>query len=337
MASRYVPPALRAQGRGGNGDKNPGYMSTPADHVSPGLRGGDASKRQQRRRSNVMPEEEVYFQKEIYQHFWPNGECEAMAVETSQTLHASAATPDNLAYVLLFRDANPRWEADGIIFTKSSLHLLPAEVAEPAQSVPDPSSFPDFEDATPGSTSVAKYDEPQEHQKHHGNATSAMAEAPTKVPRKERQPIAVFAQLGRRLTHRSFKFLGYYRITRLQFLEPRTPDLEKMLHQKWTITDPRTGKTRQRQREGKGWEKSFSFRWAVVKFEKDEQADKERGEPDIKRIEDEEDYGGGREKKSVNELMKELRVKDDNTTAAARKKSDEEQDKQADVDWWNYG
>ncbi|KAJ4415743.1 hypothetical protein N0V82_007173 [Gnomoniopsis sp. IMI 355080] len=37
----------------------------------------------------------------------------------------NALNSDRLKYVMLFKDANPRWASDGIIFVKSSLELLP--------------------------------------------------------------------------------------------------------------------------------------------------------------------------------------------------------------------
>ena len=338
MAYRYVPPALRGQGQGGNNANVPSYRnsgtSMPSYPVSSGLRGGDSSNRPQRRRSDLMPDEEVYSLKDINRHFWPEDESKAMPTETSKTLHDSAATPRALSYMLLFKDANPRWETDEIIFTKSSLDLLPANLAEPTRSVPVETPVTDVEDVTPNSasTSAAANDHPNEHQASPVEPNTTVTDPTAKAQPKECQSIAIFTQIRRPPYNsnssviRSFKFLGYYRVARLQFLEPRTPELAKMLDQKWTIVDPRTGRPRARQREGQGWEKSFSLRWAVVKFEKDEEADKVRGKPDIKRLADEEDDGGGGEKKSVNELLKELRVKDGDAEAKTEttKQDDEE-------------
>ncbi|KEF63813.1 uncharacterized protein A1O9_01791 [Exophiala aquamarina CBS 119918] len=53
---------------------------------------------------------------------------EGFSKDTSTTLHGSATNPGVLSYVLLFQDAHPCWAQDGIIFVKSNLDLLPAEV-----------------------------------------------------------------------------------------------------------------------------------------------------------------------------------------------------------------
>jgi hypothetical protein len=45
------------------------------------------------------------------------------------TLHSSKASPDALAFVLLFHGANPRWLTDNIIYVKSNLDLLGSDTA----------------------------------------------------------------------------------------------------------------------------------------------------------------------------------------------------------------
>lgn len=54
------------------------------------------------------------------------------------TINASAAHPNELRYVMLFHDANPRWESDGIIFVKSSIRIPPD--GERFKDDPKPSS-----------------------------------------------------------------------------------------------------------------------------------------------------------------------------------------------------
>jgi hypothetical protein len=65
----------------------------------------------------------LYTIQEICAHFW--GKDADYNDLHSATLHAAAENPDGLSWVLLFNDANPKWDSDGIIFVKSSLDLLP--------------------------------------------------------------------------------------------------------------------------------------------------------------------------------------------------------------------
>ena len=149
MAKRYVPPALRGQSRDiadaprssssnssiptfpvstGLRTGNTTYMA--GGSTSSGLRGGRGSSTPLPTGLVSGPEERLYSDKEIDRYFWPGEDLKAALVEKSKTLHDSASTPGVLTYVLLFNDANPRWESDGIIFTKSSLHLLPTDPAD---------------------------------------------------------------------------------------------------------------------------------------------------------------------------------------------------------------
>lgn len=130
--------------------------------------------------SKRRPPQMFYSFSEISRHFGHISSSD----HSSTTLHASEANPENLAFVLLFGGANPRWESDNIIFVKSKLGLL------------------DF-----------KAEEPEE------NSSAPCCSA----------PIAIFQQ-GLPL---EFEFKGWYTVARLDFLEPRTPELIRMLEQKW--------------------------------------------------------------------------------------------------------
>jgi hypothetical protein len=76
---------------------------------------------------------------EIKNHFWPANDEEEESYNyasdggNGRTHHDSAQTPGELAFVILYLGANPRWDSEGIIFTKSSLELLPQELAEQPQ------------------------------------------------------------------------------------------------------------------------------------------------------------------------------------------------------------
>ncbi|KAI1607952.1 hypothetical protein EDD37DRAFT_603373 [Exophiala viscosa] len=79
--------------------------------------------------------------------------------------------------------------------------------------------------------------------------------------------------------------------------------------------------------EAEGWNASLNVRWAVIKMERDERADKERGRPEISRLEDEhnqtlgEDGTGGRAR-SVNEMLKELGMETEKKTGQEQEQDD---------------
>lgn len=222
---------------------------------------------------------------EIRNHFWPTPEPGGEACADSKTLHASAASPDSLAYVLLFEGANPQWPTHHIIFTKTSLDLLPTHLIDP----PDGDSQADNSQRR---DSMARVDPP---------TVSELASEAQAI-----QPIAVFEQVRLQAKKgRSFTFAGWFRVQRVALLEPGSPALVRMLEQKWTKKD-RYGNPVPIKRDTAGWKASLAHRWAVVKMIKDEVAEKERGKPVIERLESEEgDAGGG---KSVNEMLAAMRM-----------------------------
>lgn len=169
------------------------------------------------------------------------------------TLNSTEASPNELRFVLLFHQAHQRWKSEKIIYAKSELHLLPSptELSEPQSS----------ETRTKGSKDVRL---------EHTNSPSAKA-----------SKIAVFEQdikYGR--TFARFKFVGYYDLTRMNILEPHTPELARMLEQKWTVTN-RWGESHKIERDAASWQKSLSYKWAVLQFAKSESGDDELSPPNI--------------------------------------------------------
>ncbi|ETI24399.1 hypothetical protein G647_03768 [Cladophialophora carrionii CBS 160.54] len=349
MANRYVPPALRAKGQGredvstsraDNSNRSMTTMSTSpglrggisaygsGDSSSPRLRGGDHSPRPLPRDSEWIPDEDLYSLREIQHYFWPEEDLgNGVGKRQSKTLHDSAATPGVLAYVLLFKDANPRWETDGIIYTKSSLELLPAQPAIGANNAAASASgldvkVGDSNDPLPAQLSNTRPGEahaPEAIKENHIPTAIDASDVVSGANTKERHAIAVFSQVRRppydadSTKMRTFRFTGYFNIAKLQLLQPHSPELLRMLEQKWTLTNPRTGQVRHRQRDAKGWEESLKLRWAVIKFEKDDNTDAVRGKPQIARLEDDEGDDVN-EKKGVNEMLRELRMKDSGAT-----------------------
>ena len=286
MGSKYIPPALRAQqgslpARGHGPTRS---LDRPPVPPPPGVSRAPGNGPVARRPPDHA---ELYTYDEIDWHFWQGGHHGASAHGT--TLHGSAHQPGALAFVNLFHAANPKWASDRIIFAKSNLDLLPAvrDASGPAHEA-SPASAADAETpASPAAPAPSSEGFPVAH-----------------------PPFAVFEQPYpvKATGPRSFRFLGWFRVARLDLLEPRSEALVRMLEKKWAVTD-RYGNVMQRSRDAKKWEASLAHKWAVVKMERDEVATRVKGEPAIERVEE---PALETETKGVNELLQQLRL--DKTT-----------------------
>ncbi|KAK8072168.1 hypothetical protein PG996_005516 [Apiospora saccharicola] len=65
---------------------------------------------------------ELYHSFDIGTHYWPG--TESASVKGS-TFHDSDSRTDQLAYITLFKNANPRWGSDQLVFVKTNLRWLP--------------------------------------------------------------------------------------------------------------------------------------------------------------------------------------------------------------------
>lgn len=101
-------------------------------------------------------------------------------------------------------------------------------------------------------------------------------------------------------------FDGWYSIERVAVHEPRSPELVRMLEQKWNRQGHR-GNVRQAERAEAKLNESRARRWAVIKFQKDSKAVEERGAPVIERLPDRDRAALEPPRKSVNEMLAELR------------------------------
>ena len=292
--SRYVPPALRNKAQPSNG---------------PVLLTSEPSSRTSTTSSYTLDEIRNYYFPPLIDSPPPSN-----ISTNSRTLHDSAASPGILSHILLFKDANPRWVSDGIIYTKSALQLLPTELAVspnsngPAaatdnQSQNNDQDSPPIDTSTASTVSTSSPSTTSSTLRHKSSTTSYHTTPPTQP---ELQPIAVYAQTF--ASNRSFPlftFTGYYSITNLQFLAPHSPELIRMLDQKWTIQHRRSGNTIKKSRNKEGWDASLKFRWAIVKLAKAEEATKRLLAPKIEKLEPAEETG---EKKGVNEMLRDMRL-----------------------------
>lgn len=164
---------------------------------------------------------------------------------------------------------NPRWQGDHIIYVKSAIELLPTVKADDKTQTSNSSAEP-----------LAKNVMVFEQQNGHRTPTSAM-----------------------------FKFIGYFNLTKMQVLEPQTPELVRMQEQKWTRKD-KYGRSKPINRNAESWKKSLSQRWAVLGFEKDGKAAEELEPPQIKSTQRGTHDGSQEEGRSVNEMLREMRLRE---------------------------
>ena len=282
MASRYVPPHVRNKGSSSSGQENSAPISKSSKH-----------------------DEELFTPDDIEAHFWPkkfaaddlDQEGEA---SLRSTLHASEAHPEKLSYVILFKGANPRWFADKIIYAKSNLDLLPVspDTKENIQSTDTPHNDEITEQLS------SKVDPPKSaNESKKSDASVLQHSTPISTP------IAVFQEIAAPRP-RSIRFAGYHTISHLDILQPHSPELIRMLEQKWSITD-RHGRVKYKERDAESWNRSLRFKWAVIKFKSDPAADEERGTPKIERNGPNGDFQCDGANKSVNQMLRELRMSDE--------------------------
>lgn len=155
------------------------------------------------------------------------------------TLNASAENPTGLSWVLLFACANTRWIEDGFIFARSSLDLLPAIILpheiEPVttgavvkKQLNDLNKGGEAMSPTKSEATNEDHGQSPSEQPQKLAATKPLLIQPNEGVPVAHQPIAVFSQSIGPAT-RSFKFLGWYKIDRLQVFEPGSNDLSDML------------------------------------------------------------------------------------------------------------
>ena len=292
MAGRYVPPALRKK------QNQAQAASTEAEKAGEDVQPTETVPQRQQN-SQVSLED-------IHAHFWPPAaaDTEQPARSTPRpgnakgTLNTSAADPEKLAYVILFHNANPRWATHGIIFTKSNLELLPPATAE---DQPDVSAAKEEGKEVNGSAGDHEVPDSTASQSLESSdeTISSVGKQPVPKATPNTTPIAVFTQDRGPQSNRSYAFTGWYEVSRLTFLEPKSADLARMLEQKWARTNQRTGEVKHQARDAEKWRESLGYRWAVLKLEKSKEAKEDLV---VARI----DQGGA--EKSVNEMLAEMRM-----------------------------
>ncbi|KAI1309632.1 hypothetical protein F5Y03DRAFT_392923 [Xylaria venustula] len=102
-----------------------------------------------------------------------------------------------------------------------------------------------------------------------------------------------------------FAFKGWFRISRVNILAPGSAELVRMLRQKWERKDRYGNVVGSKTRDASAWDSSLAHEWAVVRFEVLEGVP-----PQIEKLPDVDNEG--RETKSVNKMLEEMRLNDGN-------------------------
>ncbi|KAF1987658.1 hypothetical protein K402DRAFT_392469 [Aulographum hederae CBS 113979] len=242
---------------------------------------------------------------DINAHYWPHTPPPLSEDRQSTTLNASEADPYSLRYLLLFRGANRRWTSDRIIFAKTNLEVLP----EVEHDIPTPSQKPSIMDAPiPSSDDTASITSSSK-EAWKSPSVSENAKKAAKPPVPLTGPLTVFEEEYSPTTRGEFHFIGYFRLIRQDRLAPGSPEVVRMLEQKWSTPPRRSGQVAMvKPRNPEAWQKSLGHEWAVLKFERDEEAEEDLGAPGVQVIGGFGDAGGEGRGKSVNELLDEMKL-----------------------------
>ena len=280
------------------------------------------------------------------------------------TLNDSAEKPNELAYIVLYPGANPRWESDGIIFVKTSLDFLELVAAEKPPTVEgaqekgneeelghdgggeakeqkggrrlkvDGSSPFEHHRSSPDEEKTSADKRPFEPKFHRTSSTTettiatSAGDAAEAAAAAARLAIPVFSPSDPFSSRRNMNFIfaGYFRIERGDFPAPQSPELVSMLRQKWPERTTADGRVKGKERGAADWADSLRRRWAVVKFVRDTEAEKARGRLQLRwrekreggkikwvnfdEMEGKEAEEGMKEGRTVNDILKDLRMRD---------------------------
>ncbi|KAI1765738.1 hypothetical protein GGR53DRAFT_488834 [Hypoxylon sp. FL1150] len=114
----------------------------------------------------------------------------------------------------------------------------------------------------------------QEQQYHQPQVPTFPPIQPIDYAPSEHPPVAAFEerrwQYGARLPRGSsrFAFAGWFRVSRVNVLAPRSAELVRMQQQKWERRDRHGNPVPTRARDAAAWNAVLRTEWAVVKFEK---------------------------------------------------------------------
>lgn len=274
MASRYIPPALRRRQQDSKESESTASTSelTQADNALP-IRKLEDLKIDGRKHRSTNPRAQdpnALALEEIHIHF--SGLLYAAA--SRSTLNDSSERQKQLAYVMLFSGANPRWDSEHILFAKTNIDFLPGYeeafkcITDAEMSVTIPNKAVSVSASNKGAAPASSGGGGET-----GSSIETLAthrRSPYDVDAPPDSPlIPVFTEYP----HKGWFLLsGFYRLQRVSFLHPHSQELARMMAQKWDIRD-KYGRPKDVRRSKEAWEESLRVRWAVIKMEKVEDED----------------------------------------------------------------
>ena len=312
--ARYIPPHIRSkEGPSSNADSAGGTPEAPPvetarrtlselEVTTPEHKGNNKGEQFAVDQSNGSPEPKqlppsrpLYTLREIHAHY-------KNQTGVHSTLNQNPEDPGRLGYIILFRNANPKWHTQRTIFAKTNIDLLPGYAAFKAKSMlPESSndageqtdSLDEHETSTSPDGSKENGDAAVENTNSSPSASTAVDTFPST------DPVPIFLEVAKKKgVQRKFLFYGYYSAFRIDFVRSRSSRLVTMLKQKWEIPNapqkgydfgksggrgwsaPRSndlaadatastpGFRTGRERDSDAWQRSLNQEWAVLKLKK---------------------------------------------------------------------
>ena len=302
MPSRYVPPALRHRQENAGlpqGEGTPGIPQSDNDLPTRKLEHLQVDESKHMSGSSRGLEPDLLAIEDIHIHFAGLDYLVGSRSTLNDSILPAGPGLGKLAYIMLFKDANPRWEQDRIIFAKTNISFLPG-----------------FEQASNGvlkqrdeSSGQCKDGKNSTLQGHAEDQTCGSYDVDVPI---DASPIPAFVEQPRKQT---FLLAGWFRLEKISFLRPRSPELARMLAQKWDLRDKR-GRTRNVRRDKEAWGRSLSVPWAVIKMTKVERGEGGR-ELQIKRHGNPKDLREQRLRDKYGDLSSEKAQESEANTGAA--------------------
>ncbi|KAL9056105.1 MAG: hypothetical protein Q9162_003168 [Coniocarpon cinnabarinum] len=264
---RYVPPALRKKPEAAAGSETP----QPDQPSSPPAMADDGTPRSLATlaitEDKTEPDAKTrYTLDEIHNHYRPPAAVDDPSNNFEpcppSSLNNSLDHPNELAYLMLFPNANPKWDSRRTVFAKSNLELLPGleglvtrgwardegpkkypggrevEQSEHTSKTDQASAAEEQSGGDEQAPAAASHPAPTEFVHPLVDYTSDDEDVSTTPSSEENKPevlstrlIPVFQQLHR--GHRTIEFIGYYNIQKITYLRPRSRALINMLEVKF--------------------------------------------------------------------------------------------------------
>ncbi len=231
----------------------------------------------------------AYSLEEIQGYFWPDDNDARKPVSNPaqpKALHDSADRPGQLAYVLLYQRANPSWEPTQTIYATTSWELLPG--------IPDRRQYDGVMEGL-STEAIEKFATAARNDFVQNIRTASPNPFVPRNQPKQHKGVAVFTQRSDKKDGCFFVFDGRYEIRGVTVLSTKDETLYRTVEEEWAREGRLGAKTTLDDDTAGG----PCLPWAVVKFRRDEAAQKKHGNPKVEKQPDSESDGTGETEDSV--------------------------------------